>query len=146
MGFHMATIRKRGDRYHVQIRRKGYPTQTKSFSDKKKAQTWAMQVESRIDLGTFLDFSAAETTTLLELTTRYKIEILPSKRSQQGVIYHLGHIEDIEFVGNMEKLYVRDEKTSELLMAYQTAEEAAQWSIGDNVYVGWEQEDEVTLN
>ncbi|KWW52614.1 spermidine/putrescine ABC transporter ATP-binding protein [Bacillus cereus] len=60
--------------------------------------------------------------------------------------YHLGHIEDIEFVGNMEKLYVRDEKTSELLMAYQTAEEAAQWSIGDNVYVGWEQEDEVTLN
>ena len=24
--------------------------------------------------------------------------------------YHLGHIEDIEFVGNMEKLYVRDEK------------------------------------
>ncbi|MFI8674794.1 spermidine/putrescine ABC transporter ATP-binding protein PotA [Bacillus thuringiensis] len=60
--------------------------------------------------------------------------------------YHLGHIEDIEFVGNMEKLYVRDEKTSELLMTYQTAEEAAQWSIGDNVYVGWEQEDEVTLN
>ncbi len=46
----------------------------------------------------------------------------------------------------MEKLYVRDEKTSELLMTYQTAEEAAQWSIGDNVYVGWEQEDEVTLN
>jgi spermidine/putrescine transport system ATP-binding protein len=31
-------------------------------------------------------------------------------------------------------------------MAYQTAEEAVQWSIGDNVYVGWEQEDEVTLN
>ncbi len=60
--------------------------------------------------------------------------------------YHLGHIEDIEFVGNMEKLYVRDEKTAELLMAYQTAEEATQWSIGDNVYVGWEQEDEVTLN
>ena len=29
--------------------------------------------------------------------------------------YHLGHIEDIEFVGNMEKLYVREEKTSELL-------------------------------
>ncbi|WP_369900539.1 ABC transporter ATP-binding protein [Bacillus manliponensis] len=60
--------------------------------------------------------------------------------------YRLGHIEDVEFVGNMEKLYIRDEKTSELLMTYQNAEEAAKWSIGDNVYVGWEQEDEVTLN
>ena len=60
--------------------------------------------------------------------------------------YHVGHIEDIEFVGNMEKLYIRDEKTGELFMAYQSAEEAKQWSIGDNVSVGWEQEDEVTLN
>ncbi|PEZ01619.1 spermidine/putrescine ABC transporter ATP-binding protein [Bacillus sp. AFS018417] len=60
--------------------------------------------------------------------------------------YHLGHIEDIEFVGNMEKLYIRDEKTAELWMAYQSAEEVMQWDIGDNVYVGWEQADEVTLN
>ncbi|MEI4800575.1 ABC transporter ATP-binding protein [Bacillus sp. NPDC077411] len=60
--------------------------------------------------------------------------------------YQFGHIEDIEFVGNMEKLYIRDEKTGELLMAYQSAEEAKQWNIGDNVYVGWEKEDEVTLN
>ncbi|HDX9580336.1 ABC transporter ATP-binding protein [Bacillus cytotoxicus] len=63
---------------------------------------------------------------------------------QEG--YHVGHIEDIEFVGNMEKLYIRDEKTSELFMAYQSAEEAKQWNIGDNVSVGWEKEDEVTLN
>ncbi|MEH6890155.1 ABC transporter ATP-binding protein [Bacillus sp. JJ864] len=60
--------------------------------------------------------------------------------------YHFGHIEDIEFVGNMEKLYIRDEKTGELFMAYQSAEEAMQWNIGDNVSVGWEEEDEVTLN
>lgn len=60
--------------------------------------------------------------------------------------YHFGHIEDIEFVGNMEKLYIRDEKTSELFMAYQSADEAMQWNIGDNVSVGWEKEDEVTLN
>ncbi|ENQ3079504.1 ABC transporter ATP-binding protein [Bacillus sp. WLY-B-L8] len=60
--------------------------------------------------------------------------------------YHFGHIEDIEFVGNMEKLYIRDEKTGELFMAYQSAEEAMQWNIGDNVSVGWEKEDEVTLN
>ncbi|WP_020061784.1 ABC transporter ATP-binding protein [Bacillus sp. 123MFChir2] len=60
--------------------------------------------------------------------------------------YHFGHIEDIEFVGNMEKLYIRDEKTGELFMAYQSADEAMQWNIGDNVSVGWEKEDEVTLN
>ncbi|MEH6852345.1 ABC transporter ATP-binding protein [Bacillus pseudomycoides] len=60
--------------------------------------------------------------------------------------YHFGHIEDIEFVGNMEKLYIRDEKTGELFMAYQSADEAMQWNIGDNVSIGWEKEDEVTLN
>lgn len=73
------------------------------------------------------------------------MKILPvESEGVQG--YHFGHIEDVEFVGNMEKLYIRDEKTSELLMTYQNAEEAAKWSIGDNVYVGWEQEDEVTLH
>lgn len=73
------------------------------------------------------------------------MKILPVENEEkQG--YRFGHIEDVEFVGNMEKLYIRDEKTSELLMTYQSAEEATQWSIGDNVYVGWEQEDEVTLN
>lgn len=32
--------------------------------------------------------------------------------------YYFGYIEDIEFVGNMEKFYVCDEKILELLMVY----------------------------
>jgi len=37
----MATIRKRGAQYHVQVRRKNFPIQTKSFQSKAAAAAWA---------------------------------------------------------------------------------------------------------
>jgi len=33
----MATIRKRGNSYHIQIRKNGYPQITNSFKDRKTA-------------------------------------------------------------------------------------------------------------
>ncbi|WP_043756051.1 site-specific integrase [Imhoffiella purpurea] len=73
----MATIRKRGDRYHVQIRKKGHPPLTKSFAKKSDALTWAKTVESRIERGVFLDTSQAQQHTLSEVLERYQTEILP---------------------------------------------------------------------
>jgi integrase len=88
----MATIRKRGNRYHVQIRKKGQPTLTRSFSKKADALTWAKTLESEIERGVFLDTSKAERTTLATLIDRYEIEVLPSKRSRQGVSSHLRQV------------------------------------------------------
>jgi integrase len=68
---------KRGDRYHVQIRKKGQPTLTKSFAKKADAQTWAKTVESRIERGVFLDTSQAQQQTIADVLERYRAEILP---------------------------------------------------------------------
>lgn len=89
----MATTRKRGNRYHVQVRKNGRPTQTKSFAKKADAQTWAKTIESEMERGVFLDTSEAEKTTVAALIERYKQEILPSKRSRQGVSSHLRQVE-----------------------------------------------------
>ncbi len=78
----MASIRKRGSRWHAQIRRNGYPPQSKTFSSKSAAQSWARQLESEMDRGSFSDRTSAEQTTLLDALLRYKAEVLPTKRSQ----------------------------------------------------------------
>lgn len=51
----MATVRKRGENYHVQIRRKYFPIQTKSFQSKAAAASWARRVETSMDDGTWID-------------------------------------------------------------------------------------------
>jgi len=45
----MATIRKRGHKYQVQIRRKGFPPVSRSFLKLKDAQQWARQCETQAD-------------------------------------------------------------------------------------------------
>jgi hypothetical protein len=45
----MATIRKRGERWHVQVRRKGSPSITRSFLNKSDAQVWARQTQREAD-------------------------------------------------------------------------------------------------
>ena len=45
----MGSIRQRKGRYQVQVRRKGYPTRTKSFLTLKDAQRWERTQEQEID-------------------------------------------------------------------------------------------------
>ncbi|WP_028399405.1 ABC transporter ATP-binding protein [Ectobacillus panaciterrae] len=73
-----------------------------------------------------------------------KVKVRPSEEPN-ALGYRLGRIEDTEFIGNAEKLYIRDTATAELIVAYQQGEESRHWHIGDFVYVGWSKEDEVTL-
>ena len=82
----MATIRKRGDSYHVQIRKKGYPTVTKSFLLLADAQKWARSVERDIDKGVFQDTAIAENSTLGDILDSYAKKILPSKKSRKTVL------------------------------------------------------------
>lgn len=78
----MATLRKRGPyQWEAQIRRKGWPVQSKTFETKAEAEAWSQMIESEMARGVWLDRSEAENTTLRELLDRYEKEVSPRKRS-----------------------------------------------------------------
>lgn len=75
----MATYRRRG-RYswEAQVRRRGWPSQTKTFDTKAEAEAWAAMIESEMNRGVWLDRSEAEATTLGALLDRYETEVVPA--------------------------------------------------------------------
>lgn len=80
----MATIRKRGPyQWAVQIRRKGYPPQNKTFTTKAEADAWAAMTESEMARGVWISRGEAEDTTLKEALDRYENEILPGKKGAE---------------------------------------------------------------
>ena len=77
----MATIRKRGEyQWEAQIRKKGFPSQSKTFNTKAQAEAWASVIESEMVRGIFISRVEAERTTLGEIIDRYLIEITPLHR------------------------------------------------------------------
>lgn len=81
----MPTIRKKGEgQYHVQIRKRGYPTQTKTFTKEADARRWATIIESEMERGIFVSRTEAEATLVKDLLHRFATEILPTKRSEQS--------------------------------------------------------------
>ncbi len=82
MGFKiMSTITKRGNRWEAQIRRKGYPSQTKSFLLKSDAQEWARYIEQQVDRRSLpYDPRKLDTITLRQLLEKYRDEVIPRKR------------------------------------------------------------------
>jgi integrase len=89
-GIFMATIRRRNGRYHVQVRRKGFPPITGTFSRLTVARKWIASIESDIENKTYIDYSEAETTTLNGLLERYETDILPSKKGKNVERYRIG--------------------------------------------------------
>ena len=82
----MASIVERRNRrggltgYQVQVRRKGYPVQTRTFRTFRDAELWAATVESEMGRGVWRPSAEAESTSLREALQRYRKEITPSKR------------------------------------------------------------------
>lgn len=77
----MATIREKGKhQWHVQIRRSGYPVQTKTLNTKAEAEVWARQIENEMDRGIFVSRAEAESTTLDDALDRYKREVSAGKK------------------------------------------------------------------
>lgn len=81
----MAVIRERigstGKKsYHVQVRLKGHPPQTKSFESKTLAKQWAQQVETEMRHGRWMARRESESHTVEEALQRYLTEHL-QKRS-----------------------------------------------------------------
>lgn len=68
----MGTIRKRGDyQFQAQVRRAGYPAQSKTFDTRKDAEKWVRAIEREMDTGSFIPRGEAERTTIAKLTERY---------------------------------------------------------------------------
>ncbi|MFM2408838.1 MAG: hypothetical protein RL358_1580 [Pseudomonadota bacterium] len=74
----MATIRKRGEfQWEAQVRRKGYPPQSKTFNTRSDADLWAATTESEMGRGVFIDRSDAERNTVAEIIDRFTTEFAP---------------------------------------------------------------------
>lgn len=81
----MGTITRRTDNagkatYQVKIRRKGYPPASRTFADKRAAETWMQETEAAMTRGAFVDPAPARETTLADLLHRYAREVSPLKR------------------------------------------------------------------
>jgi integrase len=85
----MATIRKRGNRYHVQIRRRGQSI-TRTFDRLATAKSWIPKIEGDIERQLYVDISGTERTTVGELLQRYQRQISPSHKGKQVEAYRLG--------------------------------------------------------
>ena len=85
----MATIRKRGNCYHVQIRRRGQSI-TRTVDRLATAKSWIPKIEGDIERHLYIESSGLEKTTLLKLLERYEKQISPSHKGQQVEAYRLG--------------------------------------------------------
>jgi len=77
----MAAIRKRGDRWQVQIRRKGYPSQSRSFLSRKDGEAWARHMEHRLDTEDWRPDEATDDRSVLDALSLYAERELPKKRA-----------------------------------------------------------------
>ena len=84
----MATIRKRGAKYEVQVRRTGFPPVTKSFHKLSDAREWAGLIETQADRQELSpDRKVLSLITLADLVSRYRDTVLPNNKG--------GHVETI---------------------------------------------------
>jgi integrase len=77
----MASIRRLRDKHQVQIRRKGFPTVTKTFHRLADAKEWARMMErqaDRAELGP--DRKVLKDIELADLVRRYRDEVLPGNK------------------------------------------------------------------
>lgn len=90
----MASIIPRKDQdgitvgWQAQIRRQGFPSQSKTFERRAQALAWARQVEGEMDKGIFTS-PLADERTLSDLLARYLIEVTPGKRGATPERYRI---------------------------------------------------------
>ena len=94
----MATFRQTNQgTWHVQIRRKGYPVQTRTFDLRAEADKWARQIESEMDRGLYIDRGEAEKNTLYDILDRYAREVSPTKRGAATECARIEYFKEQDF-------------------------------------------------
>ncbi len=98
----MATIRKRGDKWQVQVRREGFPPVSKTFALARDAERWGVLREREFDLlaSQGLTGRAVCDLTLRALLVRYRLTVVPLKRSADREAYMLGTLERASFAAS----------------------------------------------
>jgi hypothetical protein len=115
----MATITKRSDNlgdpsWQVKIRRKGFPTLSKTFDSKARAEAWAHQIKSEMSRGAFMDRSETERNTLGDLLERYVREVTPHKKGHDAERYRI-------------KALIASQKICKFRIASLSSKEIATW-------------------
>lgn len=73
----MATISNRKNQWQARVRRKGHPTETRSFKTRREAEKWARSIEAAMDKGVYTSISQSLRSTLGDLIERYLTEVTP---------------------------------------------------------------------
>ena len=82
----MASIRRRKDRYQVQVRRKGFEPVSKTFTTRTAAKKWIQVTEADMERRTY---APAPSVSVCELLERYEREVLPSHKGHQAERYRV---------------------------------------------------------
>lgn len=81
----MATFTKRDTGgWQAKVRRKGYPTKSKTFTTRADAVKWAAVIESEFARGVFIDSGPAERMALGEALELFRLEVVPRQRRQSS--------------------------------------------------------------
>ncbi|MGI4718195.1 MAG: site-specific integrase [Janthinobacterium lividum] len=75
----MAGIWQYRGKWKCQIRKEGFPSQSKTFETKAEAVAWGAEVESQMNRGTFGGSTAKQSMTICEMLERYLAEESPGK-------------------------------------------------------------------
>ena len=71
----MASIRMRDGKYQVNIRRKGYPPVTRTFTSRRAAKSWSKTTEIQMERE---EFNPHSNITVEKLISRYAKEVVPN--------------------------------------------------------------------
>jgi len=85
----MASIRKRGNSWSVEIRKVGFESVRRTFSHRSDAKTWAAETEAEMDRGTYLSNREYLRVTFREALERYEREISSQKKSGETELSRL---------------------------------------------------------
>ena len=79
----MAYIRIRNGRHEAQVRRKGHPPISKSFTSKTAAKMWIKAVETDMERG---EFKPRVDMTVGQLIKRYQTDVIPKQKAHQSAL------------------------------------------------------------
>jgi hypothetical protein len=75
----MAGIWQYRGKWKCQVRKEGFPSQSKTFETKAQAVAWGIEVESKMNQGTFAGGTTKQSMTISEMLARYLAEESPNK-------------------------------------------------------------------
>lgn len=89
-------VRPHGEGWQVQVRKKGFPSQTRTFDKMADAIAWEQTTQSSMTSGLWQDSKKARETPFPDLLLRYELEEAPKKRSRISQEYLLQGLREVK--------------------------------------------------